>query len=43
MEERKKAELAEQIEMTKEFERLEAERIKEEAIQMKKMEWVDPK
>ena len=30
-------------EMTKEFERLEAERIKEEAIKMKKMEWVDPK
>jgi len=43
MEERKKAELVEQIEMTKEFEKLEAERIKEEAIQMKKMEWVDPK
>jgi len=43
MEERKKAELAEQIEMTKEFERLEAERIKEEAKKMKKMEWVDPK
>ena len=43
MEERKKAELAEQIEMTKEFERLEVERIKEEAIQMKKMEWVDPR
>ena len=43
MEERKKAELAEQIEMTKEFERLEAERIEEEAKKMKKMEWVDPK
>jgi len=43
MEERKKAELAEQIEMTKEFERLEAERIKEEAKKLKKMEWVDPK
>jgi len=43
MEERKKAELAEQIEMTKEFERLEAERIKEEAKKMKKIEWVDPK
>jgi len=43
MEERKKAELAEQIEMTKEFERLEAERIKEEAKEMKKIEWVDPK
>ena len=39
----KKAELAEQIAMTKEFEELEAERVKEEAIQMKKMEWVDPK
>ena len=43
MEERKKAELVEQIEMTKEFERLEAERIEEEAKKMKKMEWVDPK
>ena len=43
MEERKKAELVEQIEMTKEFEKLEAERIKEEAKKMKKMEWVDPK
>ena len=43
MEERKKAELAEQIEMTKEFERLEAERIEEEAKKMKKMEWVYPK
>ena len=43
MEERKKAELAEQIEMTKEFEKLEAEQIKEEAKKMKKMEWVDPK
>jgi len=43
MEEREKAELAEQIEMTKEFERLEAERIKEEAKKLKKMEWVDPK
>ena len=43
MEERKKAELAEQIAMTKEFERLETERIEEEAKKMKKMEWVDPK
>jgi len=43
MEERKKAELAEQIEMTKEFERLEAEQIEEEAKKMKKMDWVDPK
>ena len=29
--------------MTKEFERLEAERIEEEAKKMKKMEWIDPK
>ena len=43
MDDRKKADELEQIEMTKEFEKLEAERIKEEAIQMKKMEWVDPK
>ena len=43
MEERKKAELAEEIEMTKEFERLEKERIKEEAINFKKMKWVDPR
>ena len=43
MDERKKADQLEQIEITKEFERLEAERVKEEAIQMKKMEWVDPK
>ena len=43
MEERKKAELAEQIEMTKEFERLEKERAEEEAeafsLKMKNMEW----
>ena len=43
MEETKKAELTEQIEMTKEFEKLEAERIKEEAKKMKKIKWVDPK
>jgi len=43
MEERKKAELAEQIEMTKEFEKMEKEKAKEEAIKFKKMEWVDPK
>ena len=43
MDERKKADALEQIEMTKEFERLEAERIKEEAKKMKKMEWVDPR
>jgi len=42
MEERKKAELAEQIAMTKEFERLEAEQVKEEAEKMKKMEWQNP-
>ena len=42
MEERKKAELAEQIAMTKEFERLEAEQIREEAEKMKKMEWQNP-
>ena len=42
MEERKKTELAEQIEMTKEFERLEAEQVKEEAKKMKKMEWQNP-
>jgi hypothetical protein len=43
MNERKKADKLEQIEITKEFERLEAERIKEEAKNMKKMEWVDPR
>ena len=42
MEERKKAELAEQIAMTKEFERLEAERIKEETADKKDMEWRNP-
>ena len=43
MEERKKAELAEQLEMTTEFERLEAERIKEEAAAKKDREWKDLK
>ena len=43
MDDRKKADELEQIAMTKEFERLEAERIEEEAKKMKKMEWVDPK
>ena len=43
MEERKKAELAEQIAMTKEFERLEKEEAEEKAKKSKKMEWVDPK
>ena len=43
MDERKKADALEQIEMTKEFEKLEAEQIEEEAKKMKKMEWVDPK
>jgi len=42
MEERKKAELAEQIAMTKEFEKLEAERIKEETAAKKDMEWQNP-
>jgi hypothetical protein len=43
MEDRKKADELEQIEMTKEFERIEAERIKKEAINFKKMKWVDPR
>ena len=43
MEDREKADKAEQIEMTKEFERVEAETIKEEAKKMKNIEWVDPK
>jgi len=43
MEDRKKADELEQIEMTKEFERIEAEKIKEEAKKMKKIEWKDPK
>ena len=43
MEERKKAELAEQIEMAKEFEKIEKEKAKKEAIKFKKMEWVDPR
>ncbi len=43
MEDRKKADELEQIVMTKEFERIEAEKIKEEAKKMKKMEWADPR
>ena len=43
MDDREKADELEQIEITKEFERIEKERIKEEAKKMKKMEWVDPK
>ena len=43
MEDRKKADEAEQIEMTKEFEKIEKEKAKEEAKKLKKMEWVDPK
>ena len=50
MEDRKKADELEQIEITKEFERIEeerikeeAEKIKEEAKKMKKIEWKDPK
>ena len=42
MDERKKADELEQIEITKEFEKLEAERIEEEANNMKKMEWQNP-
>ena len=43
MDDRKKADKLEQIEMTKEFERIEKEQIKEEAKKMKNIEWVDPK
>jgi len=43
MDERKKADALEQIEITKEFERLEKERVEEEAKKSKKMEWVDPR
>ena len=43
MDDRKKADKAEQAAITEEFERLEAEQIKEEAKKMKKMEWVDPR
>ena len=43
MDERKKSDALEQIEITKEFERMEAERIKEEAKKMKNIEWVDPR
>ena len=47
MDERKKSDALEQIEITKEFERLEKERAEEEAkafsLKMKNMEWVDRK
>jgi hypothetical protein len=43
MDERKKADALEQIEITKEFERLEAERVKEETAAKKDMEWKDRK
>ena len=43
MEDRKKADHAEQIAMTKEFEKMEKEKAEEEAKKMKKMEWVDRK
>ena len=43
MEDRKKADEAEQAAITKEFERMEKEKAKEEAKEMKKIEWVDPK
>jgi hypothetical protein len=42
MDDRKKADELEQIEITKEFERLEAERIKEETAAKKDMEWQNP-
>jgi len=43
MDDRKETDKLEQIEMTKEFERIEKERIKEEAKKMKNIEWVDKK
>jgi len=43
MDERKKSDALEQIEITNEFERLEKEKAEEEAKKMKKMEWVDPR
>ena len=43
MEDRKKTDKLEEIAMTKEFEKIEAYKIKEEAKKLKKMEWVDPK
>jgi len=43
MDERKKSDALEQIEITKEFERLEKEEAEEKAKKSKKMEWVDPK
>ena len=43
MDDRKKADELEQIEITKEFERLEAERIKEETETKKDIEWKEPK
>ena len=43
MEDREKADELQQIEITKEFERMEKEKAKEEAKKLKKMEWVDPK
>jgi hypothetical protein len=43
MDKRQKTDKLEQIKMTKEFEKIEAEKIKEEAKKLKKIEWVDPK
>ena len=43
MEDRKKADEAEQAAITKEFERMEKEKAKEEAKKLKKIKWVDPK
>jgi len=43
MDKRKKADEIEQAAMTKEFEKIEKKKAKEEAKKLKKMEWVDPK
>ena len=43
MDKRKKADEIEQAAMTKEFEKIEKEKAKEEAKKLKKMEWVDPR
>ena len=43
MDDRKTADELEQIEITKEFEKIEKEKAEEEAKKLKKMEWVDPK
>ena len=43
MDERKKADELEQIAMTKEFERIEKEKAKEQAKKKKNIEWKDPR